>query len=76
MTVRFIHSHFVEEYDPTIEAMREQYMRIGEGFILAYSITDRNRNHRRLQLLDVCPLLPLRTHHNPRYYTDLVVVVM
>jgi len=69
LTVRFIQSHFVEEYDPTIEdsyrkqaviddevalidvldtagqeeygAMREQYMRTGEGFILVYSITAR-----------------------------------
>ncbi|RYO94751.1 hypothetical protein DL766_000014 [Monosporascus sp. MC13-8B] len=62
-------SHFVDEYDPTIEdsyrkqcmiddevalldvldtagqeeysAMREQYMRTGEGFLLVYSITSR-----------------------------------
>ncbi|KAF8824907.1 hypothetical protein HHX47_DHR7000138 [Lentinula edodes] len=66
----FIQSHFVDEYDPTIEdsyrkqcviddevalldvldtagqeeygAMREQYMRTGEGFLLVYSITSRN----------------------------------
>jgi len=69
LTVRFIQSHFVVEYDPTIEdsyrkqaviddevalidvldtagqeeygAMREQYMRTGEGFLLAYAITSR-----------------------------------
>ncbi|KAI7905173.1 ras-like protein 3 [Cokeromyces recurvatus] len=69
LTIQFIQSHFVDEYDPTIEdsyrkqcviddetalldvldtagqeeysAMREQYMRNGEGFILAYSITSR-----------------------------------
>jgi GTPase KRas len=63
-------SHFVDEYDPTIEdsyrkqcviddevalldildtagqeeysAMREQYMRTGEGFLLVYSITDQS----------------------------------
>lgn len=70
LTIQFIQSHFVEEYDPTIEdsyrkqcviddevalldvldtagqeeygAMREQYMRTGEGFLLVYSITSRN----------------------------------
>ncbi|KAK0463128.1 ras family-domain-containing protein [Desarmillaria tabescens] len=70
MTIQFIQSHFVEDYDPTIEdsyrkqcviddevalldvldtagqeergAMREQYMRTGEGFLLVYSITSRN----------------------------------
>lgn len=64
-----IQSHFVDEYDPTIEdsyrkqvvidgqvsildildtagqeeysAMREQYMRTGEGFLLVYSVTSR-----------------------------------
>ena len=86
MTIQFIQSHFVDEYDPTIEgmciwwlstgrlftpfldsyrkqcviddevalldvldtagqeeysAMREQYMRTGEGFRLVYSITSR-----------------------------------
>ncbi|KAI8335658.1 ras-like protein 3 [Choanephora cucurbitarum] len=86
LTIQFIQSHFVDEYDPTIEdsyrkqcvideetalldvldtagqeeyrqripydsiemiltfdysAMREQYMRNGEGFILVYSITSR-----------------------------------
>ncbi|CAO3612158.1 unnamed protein product [Cunninghamella echinulata] len=69
ITIQFIQSHFVDEYDPTIEdsyrkqciidqetalldvldtagqeeysAMREQYMRNGEGFILVYSITSR-----------------------------------
>ncbi|CAO3653201.1 unnamed protein product [Mucor hiemalis] len=67
MTIQFIQSQFVDEYDPTIEdsyrkqcvvdgecalldildtagqeeysAMREQYMRNGEGFVLVYSIT-------------------------------------
>jgi len=70
LTIQFIQSHFVNEYDPTIEdsyrkqcmvddevalldvldtagqeeygAMREQYMRTGEGFLLVYSITSRN----------------------------------
>ncbi|XP_014681657.1 PREDICTED: ras-related protein R-Ras2-like [Priapulus caudatus] len=70
LTIQFIQSYFVTDYDPTIEdsytkqcviddvvarldildtagqeefsAMREQYMRSGEGFLLVYSITDRN----------------------------------
>ncbi|KAI9224983.1 ras family-domain-containing protein [Blastocladiella britannica] len=70
LTIQFIQSHFVDEYDPTIEdsyrkhcmideevalldvldtagqeeysAMREQYMRTGEGFLMVYSITSRN----------------------------------
>ncbi|KNC98585.1 Ras-like protein [Spizellomyces punctatus DAOM BR117] len=70
LTIQFIQSHFVDEYDPTIEdsyrkqcvvdeevalldvldtagqeeysAMREQYMRTGEGFLCVYSITSRN----------------------------------
>eukprot|EP00128_Syssomonas_multiformis_P001709 Colp12_sorted_trinity150504_noHs@22062 len=69
LTIQFIQSHFVDEYDPTIEdsyrkqcviddetalldvldtagqeeysAMREQYMRTGEGFLCVYSITSR-----------------------------------
>lgn len=69
MTIQLIQSHFVDEYDPTIEdsyrkqaviddkvsildildtagqeeysAMREQYMRTGEGFLLVYSVTSR-----------------------------------
>ncbi|CCH43867.1 Ras-related protein [Wickerhamomyces ciferrii] len=69
LTIQFIQSHFVDEYDPTIEdsyrkqvaidnevalldildtagqeeysAMREQYMRTGEGFLLVYSVTER-----------------------------------
>lgn len=69
LTIQLIHSHFVDEYDPTIEdsyrkqvvidnevqvldildtagqeeysAMREQYMRTGEGFLLVYSITSK-----------------------------------
>ncbi len=69
MTIQFIQSQFVDEYDPTIEdsyrkqcvideesalldvldtagqeeysAMREQYMRSGEGFILVYAINAR-----------------------------------
>ncbi|KAJ6258979.1 hypothetical protein Dda_5874 [Drechslerella dactyloides] len=70
LTIQLIQSHFVDEYDPTIEdsyrkqcviddevalldvldtagqeeysAMREQYMRTGEGFLLVYSITSRD----------------------------------
>lgn len=69
LTIRFLRSHFVDDYDPTIEdsyvkhtvvdteeavldildtagqeeysALREQYMRNGEGFLLVYSITSR-----------------------------------
>lgn len=70
LTIQFIQSYFVTDYDPTIEdsyakqcvidgevarldildtagqeefsAMREQYMRSGMGFLLVYSVTDRN----------------------------------
>lgn len=70
LTIQFIQSHFVDEYDPTIEdsyrkqcsiddevalldildtagqeeysAMREQYMRTGEGFLMVFSIMDKN----------------------------------
>lgn len=70
LTIQMVQSHFVSEYDPTIEdsyrkqvlvdqtpaildildtagqeeysAMREQYMRTGEGFLLVYSITSRS----------------------------------
>ncbi|KAL6948578.1 hypothetical protein ACO0QE_001050 [Hanseniaspora vineae] len=70
LTIQLTQSHFVDEYDPTIEdsyrkqvvidnkvsvldildtagqeeysAMREQYMRTGEGFLLVYSVTSRN----------------------------------
>ncbi|ODQ82106.1 hypothetical protein BABINDRAFT_174681 [Babjeviella inositovora NRRL Y-12698] len=69
LTIQLIQSHFVDEYDPTIEdsyrkqvvideeevvldvldtagqeeysAMREQYMRTGEGFLLVYSVNSR-----------------------------------
>jgi GTPase KRas protein len=69
LSIQFVQSHFVDEYDPTIEdsyrkqvviddeialldildtagqeeysAMREQYMRTGEGFLLVYSIASR-----------------------------------
>ncbi|XP_044735149.1 ras-like protein 2 [Chrysoperla carnea] len=68
ITIQFIQSYFVTDYDPTIEdsytkqcviddipakldildtagqeefsAMREQYMRSGEGFLLVYSVAD------------------------------------
>lgn len=70
LTIQFIQSHFVQDYDPTIEdsyrkqcviddrvaqldildtagqeefsAMREQYMRTGEGFLLVFSVTDKS----------------------------------
>ncbi|XP_075227531.1 ras-like protein 2 [Lycorma delicatula] len=69
ITIQFIQSYFVTDYDPTIEdsytkqcviddvpakldildtagqeefsAMREQYMRSGEGFLLVFAVTDR-----------------------------------
>jgi len=69
ITIQFIQSYFVTDYDPTIEdsytkqcviddtvakldildtagqeefsAMREQYMRSGEGFLLVFSLSDR-----------------------------------
>merc|ERR1711894_524493 len=70
LTIQFIQSYFVTDYDPTIEdsyqkqcviddkvarldvldtagqeefsAMREQYMRTGEGFLLVFSVTDKS----------------------------------
>lgn len=70
LTIQFIQSYFVTDYDPTIEdsytkqcviddqvarldildtagqeefsAMREQYMRSGEGFLLVFSVSDRS----------------------------------
>ncbi|XP_065331535.1 ras-like protein 2 [Cloeon dipterum] len=70
ITIQFIQSYFVTDYDPTIEdsyvkqcviddvpakldildtagqeefsAMREQYMRSGEGFLLVFAVNDRN----------------------------------
>ncbi|XP_043915262.1 ras-related protein R-Ras2-like isoform X2 [Protopterus annectens] len=69
LTIQFIQSYFVSDYDPTIEdsytkvcvidgketrldildtagqeefgAMREQYMRSGEGFLLVFAVNDR-----------------------------------
>jgi len=69
ITIQFIQSYFVTDYDPTIEdsytkqcviddipakldildtagqeefsAMREQYMRSGEGFLLVFAVTDK-----------------------------------
>lgn len=70
LTIQFIQSYFVTDYDPTIEdsytkqcviddqvarldildtagqeefsAMREQYMRSGEGFLLVFSVSDKS----------------------------------
>lgn len=71
LTIQFIQSHFINEYDPTIEdsyrkqvtiddqptclldildtagqeeysAMRDQYMRTGQGFMCVYSVTTRS----------------------------------
>ncbi|KAJ3445141.1 ras-like protein rasd [Anaeramoeba flamelloides] len=70
LTIQFVQSHFVDEYDPTIEdsyrrqvvideetclldildtagqeeysAMRDSYIRTGEGFLLVYAINSRN----------------------------------
>ena len=70
LTIQFIQSHFVSDYDPTIEdsyrkqcviddkvahldildtagqeefsAMREQYMRTGEGFLLVFSVIEQS----------------------------------
>jgi GTPase KRas protein len=70
LTIQFIQSHFIDEYDPTIEdnyrkqciideevalldvldtagqeeysLMRESYMKSGEGYLLVYSITNRD----------------------------------
>ncbi|XP_014668015.1 PREDICTED: ras-related protein Rap-1b-like [Priapulus caudatus] len=48
ITVQFVQGIFVEKYDPTIEdsyrkeqftAMRDLYMKNGQGFVLVYSIT-------------------------------------
>ncbi|ERE88134.1 Ras-related protein Rap-1A [Fukomys damarensis] len=48
LTVQFVQGIFVEKYDPTIEdsyrkeqftAMRDLYMKNGQGFALVYSIT-------------------------------------
>ncbi|KAJ3441530.1 ras-like protein rasd [Anaeramoeba flamelloides] len=69
LTIQLVQSHFVEEYDPTIEdsyrrqvviddevslldvldtagseehsSMRDSYMRAGEGFLIVYSVTNR-----------------------------------
>ena len=44
-----------EEYS----AMREQYMRTGEGFLLVYSITDKSRFEKLV--LPVCSSFPAST---------------
>lgn len=93
LTIQFIQSHFVQDYDPTIEdsykkqcviddkvahldildtagqeefsAMREQYMRTGEGFLLVFSLTDRGSfdevSHFHTQILRVkdCEEFPI-----------------
>ncbi|KAB0395186.1 hypothetical protein E2I00_000596 [Balaenoptera physalus] len=43
LTIQLIQNHFVDEYDPTIEeysAMRDQYMRTGEGFLCVFAINN------------------------------------
>ncbi|XP_029696917.1 ras-related protein R-Ras2-like isoform X2 [Takifugu rubripes] len=73
LTIQFIQSYFVSDYDPTIEdsytkictvdgketrldildtagqeefgAMREQYMRSGEGFLMVFALNDRGSYH-------------------------------
>uniref|UniRef100_UPI003AAE17F3 ras-related protein R-Ras n=1 Tax=Centroberyx gerrardi TaxID=166262 RepID=UPI003AAE17F3 len=73
LTIQFIQSYFVSDYDPTIEdsytkictvdgketrldildtagqeefgAMREQYMRSGEGFLLVFALNDSGSYH-------------------------------
>uniref|UniRef100_G3NM43 RAS related n=1 Tax=Gasterosteus aculeatus aculeatus TaxID=481459 RepID=G3NM43_GASAC len=77
LTIQFIQSYFVSDYDPTIEdsytkicsvdgketrldildtagqeefgAMREQYMRSGEGFLLVFALNDRSRYYHEVQ---------------------------
>ena len=85
LTIQFIQSYFVTDYDPTIEdsytkqcviddrvakldildtagqeefsAMREQYMRSGEGFLLVFAFTDRASFDEVNERMTCCELL-------------------
>eukprot|EP00039_Didymoeca_costata_P019043 m.336013 g.336013 ORF g.336013 m.336013 type:complete len:201 (+) comp17733_c0_seq1:318-920(+) len=93
LTIQFIQSHFVDEYDPTIEdsyrkqcviddeltlldildtagqeeysAMREQYMRTGEGFLLVFAVNGKSsfeeitEFHKQITRVKDCPTFPM-----------------
>ncbi|KAK6059871.1 Ras family protein [Cooperia oncophora] len=61
LTVQFVQGIFVEKYDPTIEdsyrkeqftAMRDLYMKNGQGFVLVYSITAQSTFNDLMDLRD------------------------
>ncbi|PIO59505.1 Ras family protein, partial [Teladorsagia circumcincta] len=61
LTVQFVQGIFVEKYDPTIEdsyrkeqftAMRDLYMKNGQGFVLVYSITAQSTFNDLIDLRD------------------------
>ncbi|KAF8863413.1 ras-domain-containing protein [Acephala macrosclerotiorum] len=94
--IQLIQSHFVDEYDPTIEdsyrkqcviddrvalldvldtagqeeysAMRAQYMKTGEGFVLMYSITSRT------SLDDACALYTELLRVKNKDYSPIILV--